>query len=73
MRKARRFSQRTSAFLESTPASGGPLTEVHLDVTDSDNWMRVIEQTGPRRIGGVRRFVGLPFDRGDGTLTIGVG
>jgi len=33
-------------FLESTPASGGPRTEVHLDVTDSNSWMRVIERIG---------------------------
>jgi NAD(P)-dependent dehydrogenase (short-subunit alcohol dehydrogenase family) len=34
------------AFPESTPASGGRLTQVHLDVTDPDNWRRVVERTG---------------------------
>ncbi len=34
------------AFPESTPPSSGTLTEVHLDVTEPDNWMRVIERTG---------------------------
>ena len=34
------------AFPESTPTSGAPPTQIHLDVTDADNWMRVIERTG---------------------------
>jgi NAD(P)-dependent dehydrogenase (short-subunit alcohol dehydrogenase family) len=33
-------------FLDSTPASGRLLTEVHLDVTDPGNWIRLIERTG---------------------------
>ena len=34
------------AFSDSTPASPGSPTEFLLDVTDPDNWMRVIERTG---------------------------
>src|SRR4051794_6803554 len=34
------------AFPESTASSGGAMTEVHLDVTDASNWMRVTERTG---------------------------
>jgi NAD(P)-dependent dehydrogenase (short-subunit alcohol dehydrogenase family) len=34
------------AFLEPTPASRSRLTHVHLDVTDPDDWMRVVERTG---------------------------
>jgi NAD(P)-dependent dehydrogenase (short-subunit alcohol dehydrogenase family) len=35
------------AFPESTPVSGGGLTHVHLDVTDSDDWMRGSSEPEP--------------------------
>jgi NAD(P)-dependent dehydrogenase (short-subunit alcohol dehydrogenase family) len=35
------------SFSDEVSASAGPLTQVHLDVTNPDNWQSLIDRTGP--------------------------